>query len=106
MGETQHPVCAAHVSSRGPRFFRGEAGEVMFEITLDARSKIGPRPAIERDHHDYPKAWEAFTAGEQSAAEPLALMVKFEDHPEAKAAHDTEKAERQERMDRKRGGGL
>jgi hypothetical protein len=103
MAETLHPVCAAHVSSRGPRFFRADAG-VMFEFTLDARSKVGPRPMIAADKHQYPGAWRAFEEGEQ--AEPVKAGVEFVDHPEAKAAHDQEKAERQRKMDAKRGGGL
>jgi hypothetical protein len=99
------PVCDVRIASKGPRFFRSEAGAPMFEIQLDSRSKIGPRPMIDADKHQYPKAWKAFVDGEPSAAEPLKPHVRFEDHPKAKAAHDVDKAERQRRMDAKRGGG-
>lgn len=99
------PVCAVHVASRGPRFFRtGEA--VMFEITLDSRSKIGPRPMRDEDRRQYPTAWKAFETGEVSAAEPLTPLIEAVDIPGAKAAQDAQKAERQRRMDARRGGGL
>jgi hypothetical protein len=101
----KQPVCAVHVASRGPRFYRDETGAVMFKITLDARSSIGPRPATERDHHDYPAAWKAFQDGDVSAAEPTRPMMSTEDHPDAKAAHERQAAERQRKMDERRGRG-
>jgi hypothetical protein len=106
MAETQKlPVCDVRIATKGPRFFRGEDGGVLFEIQLDSRSKIGPRPMVEADKHQYPKAWDRFTTGEPSQAEPLKPLAKFVDHPQAKAEHDADKAERQRRMDAKRGGG-
>lgn len=101
----ERPVCDVRIASKGPRFFRGEDG-VMFEIQLDSRSKIGPRPMTAADKHQYPAAWSAFTTGEQSEAEPLKRPITAEDHPDAKAAHGDEAAKRQAAMDRKRGGGL
>jgi hypothetical protein len=106
MAETARPVCDVRIASKGPRFFRGEDDAVMFEIQLDSRSKIGPRPMIVADKQQYPKAWEAFTAGEPAEAEPLKPMIEAADHPGAKAAHDDDKARRQRRMDARRGGGL
>lgn len=121
MTEAARPVVAAHVSSRGPRFYRGEDGAIMFKITLDARSSIGPRPMIDADKHQYPTAWKAFEdeeAAEQLAAEEreciraegecqaLERIGKPIDVHGAKAAADADKAERQAAMDRKRGGGL
>lgn len=108
MPETARPVCAAHVASRGPRFFKTDDG-VMFEITLDHRSKIGPRPATEEDSLAYPAAWRAFTDAEVSGAEPVAPgkpLVQFKDHPAAKAEAEKLAAERQAKMDAKRSGGL
>ena len=88
MAEVQKPpVCDVRVASKGPRFFRDEDGAVMFEIQLDSRSRIGPRPAIDVDRHQYPTAWRAFATGDQ-------------------AAGDAAKAERQRRKDAGRAGGL
>jgi len=98
----ERPVCDVRIASKGPRFFRTEDG-VMFEIQIDSRSRIGPRPMISADKHQYPAAWQAFTRGEP--AEPLRPRVEFVDLPEAKAAHDREAAERQRQRDAKRGGG-
>ena len=66
---TERPVCDVRIASKGPRFFRDEKGAVMFEIQLDSRSKIGPRPVIDADKHQYPSAWREFTTAEQAAAE-------------------------------------
>jgi hypothetical protein len=88
MAETSRPVCDVRIASKGPRFFRNEDGGVMFEIQLDSRSKIGPRPAIDVDRHQYPTAWRAFTTGNHQAA------------------GDAAKAERQRRKDAGRAGGL
>lgn len=99
------PICQVRIASKGPRFFRGEDGGVQFEIRLDSRSKIGPRPATELDADQYPAAWRAFAAGEE-AAEPLTPQIEAVDIPAAKAAQAAERSERQRRMDARRGGGL
>lgn len=109
MAEPMRPVVASHVSSRGPRFFRTEEG-VMFEITLDHRSKIGPRAATEADSLQYPAAWKTFADAELAADEgndadavaPGAPIIQAEDNPQAKAEAEKLAAERQARMDAKR----
>lgn len=109
MTDAQHPakapICEVRIASKGPRFFRGEDGGVLFEIRLDSRSKIGPRPATELDADQYPAAWRAFTTGE-AAIEPLTPQIEAVDIPAAKAAQDAQRTERQRRMDARRGGGL
>ena len=102
MAETR-PVCDIRIAAKGPRFFRADEG-VMFEIQLDSRCKIGPRPMAEADARQYPQAWEDFTTGDP--AEPFEPRLEAVDHPAAKAEADAQKAERQRRMDTKRGGGL
>jgi hypothetical protein len=99
------PVCDVRIATKGPRFFRN-GDQVMFEIQLDSRSKIGPRPMTASDKDQYPVAWEAFRDGERSAAEPIKPLIEAVDHPGAKAAHEAAKAERQANMDAKRRGGL
>jgi hypothetical protein len=100
------PVCDVRITSKGPRFFRGEDGAVMFELQLDSRCKIGPRPMVDADRSQHPAAWQAFTTAEPAKAEPMARTLEAVDHPGAKAVHDEHKAERQRRMDVRRGGGL
>ena len=103
----KQPVFAVNCAPRGPRFFRGADGEVMFEIQLDRRSKVGPRPAIDEDRRQYPHAWSTFEADvHDEPPEPVKPLLETVDHPGAKAAHDEEKADRQRRMDQKRGSGL
>lgn len=106
MVETDRPVCDVRIAAKGPRFFRGEDGEVRFEIQLDSRCKIGPRPMLEADAQQYPQAWEAFAAAEAAAGEPLKQVMAVVDNPAAKTDAEAQKAERQRRMDAKRGGGL
>jgi hypothetical protein len=104
MRPEMRPVCEVRITSKGPRFFRGEDGAVMFELQLDSRCKIGPRPMKSDDKRQHPAAWQAFTG--QAKAEPMERTIEAADHPAAKAQHDADKAERQRRMDARRGGGL
>jgi len=123
MSETQpvkQPVCAVHVASRGPRFYRGADGVIQFKITLDARSSIGPRAMTEADKHQYPTAWKDFQDEEvaealdaeareakRAEAERRALeRISVTADPDVKAAHEAAAAERQAAMDKKRRGGL
>lgn len=40
----------------GPRFFRDDDGNLMFEFTADARTRIGPRLATDLDVAAFPNA--------------------------------------------------
>lgn len=46
----------------GPRFFRSEDGQDMFEHRIDSRACIGPRLATKRDKELNPELWAAHLA--------------------------------------------
>jgi hypothetical protein len=47
----------------GALFTKGDDGKDMFEFTVDAGNKIGPRPATAADKAKHQKAWLSYTAG-------------------------------------------
>lgn len=51
----------AHYSV-GPRFFKAEDGQDMFEHRIDSRSCIGPRVATKRDKEINPDLWASYLA--------------------------------------------
>jgi hypothetical protein len=46
----------------GPRFFRAEDGQDMFEHRIDSRACIGPRVATKRDKEINPDLWAEYLA--------------------------------------------
>lgn len=50
----------------GPRFFRAESGEVMFEHRIDSRACIGPRIATKIDKQNHLEKWQEYLAAQTS----------------------------------------
>jgi hypothetical protein len=46
----------------GPRFFRDDKGNDMFEHRIDSRACIGPRLATKLDKQNNPEIWAAYLA--------------------------------------------
>jgi hypothetical protein len=57
---------------RGPKFFRGDDGEVMFQFVLDPTNSIGPRPATARDRSEHAEAYRLFASAENGEAQAVA----------------------------------
>lgn len=76
----------------GPRFFRGESGEVMFEFVIDTANIVGPRPAKDSDREAHALAWREFAKrdvgdGRDESAEespPVPAETDFAEPPRMK----------------------
>lgn len=55
--------------ARGARFFRSDAGEVMFEFVLDPTNRIGPREATAKDRANHAEAYRAFSSADLTEAQ-------------------------------------
>ena len=58
------------VYDTAPRFYRDEAGTVMFVYRLDAATEIGPRPATALDKLKHGAAYEAFAMSDDAETAP------------------------------------
>lgn len=57
---------------RGPKFYRGDDGEVWFEFVLDPTNRIGPRPATAGDRSLHADAYRLFSSRDMGEAQAVA----------------------------------